>query len=110
MTMGELLEAGMLGCFSIGWYWSIFTMLRTRQPSGKSAPFVLFTVTGYVFGLAAKFAHFQTDGVLCPVTIVYVWNLAITALDLTLVLYFSRPRPHPGAVAREGSDLAPLSA
>ncbi|MCH9673741.1 MAG: hypothetical protein K0U93_20040 [Gammaproteobacteria bacterium] len=96
--MAEWLEAAMLLCFTLGWYWSIFSMLRTREPRGKSAPFVICTVLGYALGLGAKLHVWLAGGVLSHVALIYTWNLAITMLDLLLVMHFSR-RKHWDAVA-----------
>ncbi len=90
--MSEMLEAGMLTCFSLGWYWSIGTMLWTGLPTGKSAPFVTFTVAGYIMGLSAKLWLWASGSAFSPLLYVYGWNLLITLLDLTLVLHYSRLR------------------
>ena len=90
MSLIEWLEAGMLISFSFGWYWSVMSMLRTKIPQGKSAPFVAFTILGYALGLAAKLLVWQQGGSLSHVALIYSWNLAVTMLDLVLVFHFSR--------------------
>lgn len=88
--MPEIFEVAMLTCFSLGWYWSIVSMLCTRRPTGKSAPFVTFTIAGYVCGLAAKLWLWADGGDFSAVLYVYAWNLTVTLLDLSLVLHYSR--------------------
>src|SRR5690606_17464364 len=85
----ELCEALMLLCFSVSWYWSIARMLKVRAAAGKSSFFVLLICTGYIFGIAAKVALWRQHGELSPLVWLYAWNLAVTAFDLALVLYFT---------------------
>ena len=90
MTPAESFEAAMLLCFSISWYWSIAKMLRVRAAVGKSPVFVIMICGGYVFGIASKLVAWWSGGPLSPVVWLYVWNLMVTAVDLALVLHFSR--------------------
>jgi len=89
----EVFEATMLLFFSISWYWSIARMLRIRAAVGKSPFFVLLICAGYVFGIASKLALWQASGEFSPLIWLYAWNLAVTAVDLALVLHFSRNAP-----------------
>ncbi|MEO1776873.1 MAG: hypothetical protein AAFS07_18185 [Pseudomonadota bacterium] len=57
MLIHEYLEGVMLFCFSIGWYWSIAKMLRTRQAIGKSPCFVTLITIGYGLGALSKGAY-----------------------------------------------------
>ena len=97
--MQEFLEATMLMCFSVSWYWSIAKMLQTRQASGKSATFVMMVVTGYVFGLASKIVTWRVTGIFHPIIFLYLWNLFVTAFDLWLVMKFSSRQPRGGQPA-----------
>lgn len=90
MSLSDCLETMMLCCFSLGWYWSIFAMLWTRQPYGKSAGFVLCTVCGYVLGLSAKVLTMWDGAPFSFALVLYSWNLAITLLDLWLFVHLSR--------------------
>ena len=94
----EIMEVGMLICFSIGWYWSIGRMLRIRAAVGKSPVFVLFVCTGYIFGIGAKVAIWRETGELSPLVWLYCWNLAVTSLDLALVLHFSQKTRLQGSI------------
>lgn len=90
MTSSQFLEAAMLCSFSVGWYFSIAKMLRTRQASGKSATFVVLICAGYTAGCMAKIIDWQDGAPLDPVIWVYVWNLMVTSADLALVLVLTR--------------------
>lgn len=89
-AVAAVLEAGMLLAFSLGWYLSIWKMLRVRCAVGKSALFVALVTGGYAMGLGAKILHWQMSGELSPVAWLYAWNGLVTAFDLFLVLLFSR--------------------
>lgn len=80
----------MLAAFSIGWYWSISVMLRTRRPYGKSRAFISCTIAGYCLGLAAQILEWQSGGTFHYLIVLYGWNLIVTCLDMTLLLYFTR--------------------
>lgn len=80
----------MLACFSIGWYWSIFVMIWTKEPYGKSAAFVLFTVFGYLMGLAAQLLELADGEPLNYLLVMYLWNLVVTLIDLAMVSRLSR--------------------
>ena len=103
MNVQEYLEGLMLISFSVGWYWSIARMLRTRQSAGKSAGFVVLVCCGYVFGLTSKLLLWQSGGVFSLLVFVYGWNLIVTAFDLFLVYYFDDSRQTPSLVmVRQG--------
>jgi len=89
----------MLICFSASWYWSIAKMLRTGHATGKSSGFVALIVIGYGFGVAAKLVGFHQTGVLSPLVWLYLWNLAVTAFDLWLVLRLCRAERERQAAA-----------
>jgi hypothetical protein len=90
--MSAILEAAMLGAFSISWYCSIWKMLRTRQAAGKSLGFVLLICFGYLFGIASKIALYGDTGVWSELILLYIWNLLVTGFDAYLVVRFTRLR------------------
>ena len=100
--MSPVLEAAMLGAFSISWYCSIWKMLRTRQAAGKSLGFVLLICFGYIFGIASKIAFYHETGIWSELILLYVWNLLVTGFDAYLVVRFTRLRKHHalGATSR----------
>lgn len=107
-VMAEILEALMLFFFSISWYWSIAKMITTQQAAGKSYFFVVLICTGYIFGIGSKFYLWSETGVLSAVTYLYVWNLIVTAVDLVLVLHFTKKgaaeaATSPGALGKGGA-------
>ncbi|MEM6973563.1 MAG: hypothetical protein AAF577_12225 [Pseudomonadota bacterium] len=90
MTDPQLLEIAMLISFSVGWYASIFHMLRTGEASGKSRQFIMLVTIGYAFGCAAKLAVWHDGGALSWVFYVYFWNGLVCLADLFLVMHFTR--------------------
>lgn len=88
MPLHETLEIGMLLCFSMGWYWSIAKMLRTRVVVGKSTGFVVIACVGYAMGLGSKVLAFAETGALSALVYVYLWNLSLILIDLALTLRF----------------------
>ncbi|MEM1265832.1 MAG: hypothetical protein AAGI50_07420 [Pseudomonadota bacterium] len=90
MMFHEVLEGLMLLSFSIGWYWSIARMIRVRAAIGKSVFFVGLVCMGYATGVVSQIAEWQTDGTLSPLVWLYAWNVLVTAVDLSLVVYFTR--------------------
>ena len=90
MTGSEIFEVTMLICFSSGWYWSIARMIRVRAAVGKSPCFVLLICAGYSSGVMSKAMIWWETGELSLLILLYAWNLCVTALDLALVLHFTR--------------------
>lgn len=90
--MSAILEAAMLGAFSISWYCSIWKMLRTRQAAGKSLGFVLLICLGYVCGIGSKIALYHDTGVWSALILLYIWNLLVTGFDAYLVVHFTQAR------------------
>ena len=91
--MVDFFEALMLTAFSVGWYFSIFKMLRTRQAAGKSLCFVLLITFGYFCGVASKTIEWSQSERIPPILYLYLWNSAILLFDATLVILFSRRAP-----------------
>lgn len=102
--MASLLEAAMLGAFSISWYCSIWKMLRTRQAAGKSLGFVLLICLGYVCGIASKIALYLDTGVWSALILLYIWNLLVTGLDAFLVAHFTLGTRRHGAFGAPRGD------
>jgi ABC-type spermidine/putrescine transport system permease subunit II len=98
--MSPLLEAAMLGDFSISWYCSIWKMLRTRQASGKSLGVVLLICFGYICGITSKLALYRETGVWSELILHYIWNLVVTGFDAWLVVQFTREAPVYRPLAR----------
>ncbi|MBP3648026.1 MAG: hypothetical protein J6K55_16600 [Clostridia bacterium] len=78
-------ELGMLICFGISWPISVLKSYRMKTTKGKSLPFLIAIVVGYVMGITHKLLY-SRDIVL----IVYIINLCMVSADL--VLYFINRR------------------
>ena len=91
--MSPMLEAAMLGAFSVSWYCSIWKMLRTRQAAGKSLGFVLLICFGYVCGIASKLVLQYETGVWSGLILLYTWNLLVTGFEAWLVFTLSGANP-----------------
>jgi len=88
--MAEFLEVLMLAAFSVGWYWSIWKMLRTGQAGGKSLGFVFLICLGYFSGILSKVMDGFETGDMSRLVYLYAWNFAVTAFDAWLVISLSR--------------------
>jgi len=87
----ELLEGAMLICFGISWPVNILKALRTRRMEGKSPGFMTLILIGYLCGMGGKFLRAGFDGRWPePVTVLYVVNAVLVAIDLAL---YARYRP-----------------
>lgn len=78
-------ELGMLVCFGVSWPISVLKSYRMKTTKGKSLPFLIAIVVGYVMGITHKLLY-SRDIVL----IVYIINLCMVSADL--VLYFVNRR------------------
>ena len=85
--MAELFEIIMIVCFGMSWPMNVIKSYRARTAKGKSLPFLLLIITGYVFGIAGKLigGNFKWY-----VLFFYVLNLVMVLTDL--VLYFRNVR------------------
>ncbi|MFA6133634.1 MAG: hypothetical protein WC869_06420 [Phycisphaerae bacterium] len=92
VSLPQVFEAGMLICFGVSWPVDILKCLRTRRTEGKSLGFMMLVFIGYCCGVATKvFRASTTDSALEMVTLLYVLNAAMVAVDACLYLRF-RPR------------------
>lgn len=78
--MPQLFEAIMVICFGISWPLSIMKSLQSRTAKGKSILFMLFILTGYVFGIISKLIADNITYVL----VFYIINLLMVATDIGL--------------------------
>lgn len=75
----SIFEAGMLICFGAAWPVNIYKSYKTRSAAGKSLPFLLIVIAGYICGIIHKLL-FSRDVVLY----LYLLNLAMVCIDLAL--------------------------
>ena len=83
----EICEILMIVCFGFSWPMNVIKSYRSRTAKGKSLPFLLLIIIGYVFGIAGKLigGNFKWY-----VLFFYVLNLCMVLTDL--VLYFRNRR------------------
>ena len=79
--MSELLEICMIVSFGLSWPLNVIKSYRARTTKGKSLPFLLLIVFGYICGIASK--------LIAPtfkwyVLFFYVLNLIMVSMDLAL--------------------------
>ena len=81
--MSELLEITMILCFGASWPMNVIKSYRARTTKGKSLPFLLLIITGYVFGIIGKLigGNFKWY-----VLFFYVLNLVMVSTDLALYI------------------------
>ncbi|HPC93581.1 MAG TPA: hypothetical protein PLU87_01460 [Sedimentisphaerales bacterium] len=83
----SVFEAVMLVCFGVSWPISIAKSLRTRKVEGKSPLFMAIVCFGYLNGVIYK-ASQPFDWIIG----LYVLNMVLVAVDLSLYFYYSRDR------------------
>jgi len=104
LSWPQVLEAGMLICFGISWPLAIVKMLKSRRTEGKSLPFTLLVLLGYVLGITAKVAYALIHETEVPsVTWLYAVNSFTVGVDALLYLYYHR---HPGGNIWQKAGLA----
>ncbi len=86
----SIFEVIMLICFGISWPVSIAKAVRTRVVTGKSPLFMAIVCLGYVSGVIHK-AVFAFDWVI----VLYVMNMLLVAVDLSLYFLYLPARPVP---------------
>lgn len=77
----SLFEIIMLVCFGCAWPVSIWKSLRMKSVEGKSLPFLIIILVGYVAGTLHK-AIYSPDLVIA----LYIFNGIMVAIDI--LLYF----------------------
>ena len=81
----SVFELGMLICFGISWPINVLKSYRMKTAKGKSLPFLIAIVVGYLLGITHKLLY-SRDIVLA----IYIINLCMVTADL--VLYFINRR------------------
>lgn len=80
-NVAELFEIIMIVCFGFSWPMNVIKSWKARTAKGKSLPFLLLIITGYVFGIAGKLIG---GGFKWYVLFFYVLNLVMVSVDLCL--------------------------
>lgn len=79
--VAEIFEIIMIVCFGFSWPMNVIKSYRSRTTKGKSLPFLLLIITGYVFGIIGKLLGGSFKWY---VLFFYVLNLAMVSVDLLL--------------------------
>jgi FtsH-binding integral membrane protein len=81
----SIFEIVMLVCFGASWPLAIYKTVKTKNPVGKSVPFLYLVLVGYISGCIHKI-YFSFDKVLW----LYALNAAMVLIDLILTHYYIR--------------------
>jgi len=84
MQLFELCEILMLVTFGASWPLNAMKSYRARTAKGKSLPFLILILVGYVFGVVSKLTN--PNGYHWYVMFFYVLNFCFVSVDT--VLYF----------------------
>ena len=91
VTVGEMLEGGMLVCFGISWPVDIVRTIRTGRTEGKSLAFMSLVLAGYILGMGAKLARVAGTGRWPElITLLYVFNAVAIIVDIAVTLRLRR--------------------
>ena len=97
----SVFEIIMLVCFGAAWPVSIYKSAKTRQVAGKSLPFLVIIVVGYIAGILHKLI-FRYDLVI----FLYILNALMVGADIALYLrnrlYHIRRSLEDAGAARPG--------
>ena len=83
--MPEILEIAMLICFGFSWPLNVIKSFKARTSKGKSLPFLLLIISGYIAGIASKFVNPAFDFAdKWYVLFFYFLNLIMVSLDVVM--------------------------
>ena len=85
--MAEILEIIMIVSFGASWPLNVIKSYKTRTTKGKSLPFLLLILFGYVAGIASKLvndSYMASIGTKWYVLFFYVLNFLMVAADVIL--------------------------
>ena len=86
-TMPELFEIIMLISFGSSWPLNVIKSIKMRSTKGKSLPFLLLIIFGYICGITSKLinpVYMASFSEKWYVLFFYVLNLSMVTLDLCL--------------------------
>ena len=84
-SLARILEFAMLFCFGYSWPFAIAKTLKAKKVDGKRPLFEAIVIVGYLFGIAA---HLIGDR--SWVIWVYIVDILLVSVDLTLYMHYSR--------------------
>jgi len=79
----SIFEIAMLLCFGAAWPFSIYKSLRYKEVRGKSLPFLIIVLIGYIAGIIHKIFH-NYDAVVY----LYMLNGLMVAVDIALYMRY----------------------
>lgn len=79
--IAEIFEIMMIVCFGFSWPMNVVKSWRSRTTRGKSLPFLLLILLGYMFGITSKLIGGRFKWY---VLFFYVLNLTMVSIDLCL--------------------------
>ena len=83
--MSEILEILMIVSFGASWPLNVIKSYKARTAKGKSLPFLLLIITGYIAGIASKFVNPAFDFAdKWYVLFFYFLNLIMVSLDVVM--------------------------
>lgn len=91
LELFEIFETAMILCFGASWPFNVVKSWKTKTAKGKSLPFLVLILVGYVFGIVSKFinpsymANIGT-GIKWLVLASYFFNFTMVSIDF--ILYF----------------------
>ena len=94
MPLAELLETLMIISFGISWPLNILKSYRSRTTKGKSLPFTLFILFGYICGIISKIMTQRFNLAFW----FYIPNILMVSIDVCL--YFRNLRLDRAAEAK----------
>lgn len=72
----DIFEVAMLLCFGAAWPFSIYKMIKTKRSDGKSVPFLIILLMGYMAGIAFVFFG-ERNYVLFFICLISLWLAGI---------------------------------
>lgn len=87
--MSEILEIIMIVSFGASWPLNVMKSYKARTTKGKSLPFLLLILFGYIAGIASKFvneAYMANIGQKWYVLFFYVLNFIMVSADLVMYI------------------------
>lgn len=85
--MSEIFEIIMIVSFGASWPMNVIKSYKARTTKGKSLPFLILILFGYIAGIAAKLtneAYMASIGEKWYVLFFYVLNLVMVCTDLLI--------------------------
>lgn len=83
MKLHELMEIGMIIAFGCSWPMNVIKSYRARTAKGKSLPFLILIMLGYICGITGKLI---APSFKWYVLFFYVLNFVMVSVDLAMYI------------------------